>query len=67
MSNIDDPETAPQQVARRTETIPDSKLKSDLLMHTFVIAGLRLEDRIVASILRSEIMQESSTYQLLRP
>lgn len=66
MSDTDDPETALQQVARRIETIPDNKLKSDLLMHTFVIAGLRLEDKIVTSILRREIMQESSTYQLLR-
>ncbi|MFN3926095.1 MAG: hypothetical protein ACK4QL_01975 [Pseudanabaenaceae cyanobacterium] len=57
MTNTNDPEGT-----LRIEAILDSKLKSDLAMHSFVIAGLQLEERIV----QSNIMQESSTYQLLR-
>ncbi|PLS68227.1 MAG: flagellar assembly protein H, partial [Cyanobacteria bacterium M5B4] len=66
LTNTTNPTAILRNVANKISTISDPKLKSDLETHTFIIAGLVLEARIVQQLLRRDAMKESSTYQLLR-
>ncbi|MDY7020031.1 MAG: hypothetical protein SWJ54_01550 [Cyanobacteriota bacterium] len=55
-----------REVARRIESISDSRVQSNIGASAFILAGLVLESETIQSILRRDIMEESTTYQALR-
>jgi predicted transposase/invertase (TIGR01784 family) len=58
-----DLEATLRQAARLVDRIPDPMIKANLMAASGILAGLRLEDEVVYSILRRDIMQESTVYR----
>lgn len=66
LTNTNNPTATLRNVAQTISSIEDRNLKSSLSIHTYILAGLRLRGNIIKEILRSDIMEESSTYRFLR-
>ncbi|MEL7037359.1 MAG: hypothetical protein AAFO04_17320 [Cyanobacteria bacterium J06592_8] len=66
LSRSDEKVDVLREVARRIESISDSRVQSNIGASAFILAGLVLESETIQSILRRDIMEESTTYQALR-
>ncbi|NJM49428.1 MAG: Rpn family recombination-promoting nuclease/putative transposase [Alkalinema sp. RU_4_3] len=65
LSNTEDPEATLRQVAQRVEQIPDPEAQSNISAASAILAALRLDNDIIFSLLRRDIMQESTVYQAI--
>jgi predicted transposase/invertase (TIGR01784 family) len=58
-----DPEATLVRVAQAINQIPDPATQANLTAASAILAGLRLEDKVVYRLLRRDIMQESTVYR----
>lgn len=58
-----DAEETLRQAAQRVDQIGDSEAQANLIAASGILAGLRLEDKVIYQILRRDIMQESTVYR----
>jgi predicted transposase YdaD len=63
LSQTDNPTEVLTEVAKRIETITDTREKNNLAASTAIIAGLVLDKITIKRLLREEIMKESVIYQ----
>ena len=66
LSQTEDPEATLQQVSKRLQALSlKSSLEQNLTASTTILAGLLLDQDLIRSILRRDIMRESSVYQAI--
>ena len=58
--------TVLREVARRVETIEETRMQSNIAASASILAGLVLEEDLIRQVLRRDIMEESVIYQSLR-
>ena len=63
LSQTDDPASILQDIAERINTLDNPRQQSNIAASTAILAGLLLEEEVIQTILRSEIMRESVIYQ----
>jgi predicted transposase/invertase (TIGR01784 family) len=63
LCQTDNPEEVLRQAVQQIEVIADREIQANLLAATYVISGLALDQEIIHTLLRQEIMKESVTYQ----
>ena len=63
LTRTDAPRELLTAVAERTRQLPLNQEKSSLLMCAALLAGLRFTKEVIMSVLREDILQESSIYQ----
>jgi predicted transposase YdaD len=63
LSKTQNPTKVLEKVAKRIETVTDTRERNNLVASTAVIAGLVLDKITIKRLLREEIMKESVIYQ----
>ena len=63
LARTSNPEQTLRQVSGQIEAIGDRQQRADIAASTVILAGLVLEDSLVRSVLREDVMKESVTYQ----
>ncbi len=62
-SQTDDPVNILQEIGQKIDSLDNPRKKSNIAASTAILAGLLLEEEVIQTILRSEIMRESVIYQ----
>lgn len=62
LTKSESPEILLEKVASKIEEM-DKELQPELMACTYILAGLKLEQRIIKLLLKKEIMKDSLTYQ----
>lgn len=55
-----------RQAAQRVDQIADPITQANLMAASGILAGLKLDDKVVYRILRRDIMQESTVYRSIQ-
>ncbi|NJL57258.1 hypothetical protein HC928_20540 [bacterium] len=63
LSQTDNPAEVLQQVAREIEAIGDRRTQNNIAAIAGILGGLVLEQELIGSILRRDVMRESSFYR----
>ena len=65
LAQSDNTNTLLEQVAERVAMIEEIEQRNQIAACTFILAGLRFDQKLINQILREDIMQESVTYQYI--
>ena len=63
LGETDDPASILEDIGERINRLDNQRQQSNIAASTAILAGLLLEEEVIQSILRSEIMRESVIYQ----
>ena len=63
LGETDDPASILEDIGERIKRLDNQRQQSNIAASTAILAGLLLEEEVIQSILRSEIMRESVIYQ----
>ncbi len=66
LSSTENPKETLATVARKIETIPQERERSNIAASTAVLAGLLYSRDVITQILRQDIMKESMMYQAIK-
>ncbi len=63
LSQTDDPVSILEEIGQKIDNLDNPRQQSNIAASTAILAGLLLEEEVIQTILRSEIMRESVIYQ----
>lgn len=65
LGKTDDPEQTLRDSVQAMKLIPDENQLHEALGAAYILSGLRLKPEVISQIIRRDVMQESTTYQVI--